>query len=265
VEPTSLHIEQLRAFLADTLEISRQDMRHIRFSKEHPPHITVACIYATIIKASSECLLLLSQPTISTGGILRGIVESWADLSAVIKDGHYVNRMLATFYVEKLRYMKSMISAPLNPHFVDMVKHLDPQTEKLKVTAELASIEKRGYKRLTNADRLKAGGIEDIYHSFYWQLCLQSHNNAGALEYRHISKKGDNFEVMLCNANSTIELINYFDPLIAILVDCAIKVHRFLKTRIAPDIKIVHQYEQRRVAFDALRKAIIAGSAPHSP
>jgi hypothetical protein len=252
--PTTAHIEQFRALLTDTLNHSTTDLQHLHFDKQRPQHVTIACIYATIIQSSHECLVLLSSPTITVGTVLRGIVESWADLSAVIKDAKYVQRMLATFYVEKLRYMVNMILTPTNPFFVDMAKHLDPKAEKAMATAELEKIEKRGHKRLTNAGRLRAGGIEDIYQSFYWQLCLQSLNNAGALEYRHIVKKGDDFEIVLCDGNSTLELVNCFDPLIAILIDCAIKVHGFLDTKIAP------KYEQRRVEFDAFRKKVLAES-----
>ena len=48
------------------------------------------------------------------------------------------------------------------------------------MTVELAALEGSAYKRLSSAERLKAGDITDIYEGFYWQLCLHSHNNAGA-------------------------------------------------------------------------------------
>jgi hypothetical protein len=237
------------------LENATTDMRHVKFNKDLSPHVTIACIYATIIQSARECSRLLSAPTITVGGTLRGIIESWSDLSAVIKDGGYVNRMLATFLFEKQRYIKSMLKSPNNPFFVEMIKHIDPSVEKAKVMAELTALESAGYKPLTNAGRLKAGDITDIHEGFYWQLCLHSHNNAGALEIRHIVRTGGEFEVMLCNPNSTIELVNYFDPLIVILFDSTIKVHSFFKTGIAP------KYEGRRKEFDTFRKAVLTGTA----
>jgi hypothetical protein len=70
-----------------------------------------------------------------------------------------------------------------------------------------------------------------------------------------IVRTGNDFEVMLCNPNSTIELVNYFDPLIVILIDSTIKVHSFLKTGMAA------KYEERRKEFDAFRQAVLAGTA----
>jgi hypothetical protein len=254
MEPTPANIEQFRARLIELLQSVTDNMQYLKFDKELPPHVTAACIYATIVQSSRECFSLLSTPTVTVGGALRGIIESWSDLSAVIKDGKYVNRMLATFLAEKLRYMNSMIKSPHNPFFVEMSKHLDPEVEKAKVTVELAALEGSCYKRLSSAERLKAGDITDIYEGFYWQLCLHSHNNAGALEIRHILKTETGFEVMLCNPNSTIELVNYFDPLLVILIDSTIKIHSYLNTGIAP------QFEQRRTEFDAFRKAVLAGT-----
>src|SRR5271166_5665704 len=125
MEPTEAHIDQFRQLLTNTLEASTQDMRHIRFEKEDPQHLAVVCIYATVVQSTRECVVLLAHPTVAVGGMIRSIVESYADMCAAIDDSGYVENMLATFYAQSLSLLNNMIRAPTNPFHGDLGKKLD--------------------------------------------------------------------------------------------------------------------------------------------
>src|SRR5258707_14569808 len=71
-------------------------------------------VYLTILQSANEAALLLQQPTITTGGILRSIVESYADLCALVTTPEYAARMLATFYEQNSKLYRDMLRGPPN-------------------------------------------------------------------------------------------------------------------------------------------------------
>jgi hypothetical protein len=95
----------------------------------------------------------------------------------------------------------------------------------------------RGQKPLATRERFALADRQDIYQSWYWHLCLNSHNNVGELERRHIAKSGSDFLIVPYKFNSPGELMMYFDGVTAILIDSAITIHNFLGTNVADDYK----------------------------
>jgi hypothetical protein len=136
-----------------------------------------------------------------------------------------------------------------------MAQHLNADTALKATSAELAQYQKHGHRPLSNKDRLRIAGLDDIHQAFYWQLCLESHNNAAMLQIRHLEEddKG-NLKINLFAKTTNIQLINLLDPLVAILLDVGKKTHEFFQTGLAP------LYDQRRVAFDEFRKNVEANS-----
>jgi hypothetical protein len=250
LEPTPARIEEYRRLVAEVLDDSVRDMSHMLFDKEDAQHSCLATIYATIIQSARDCMIVLSQPSVTAvGGMLRSIVESYADLCATINDKDYVKRLIATFYQEKLRLMRNMRRAPTNAFHEDLAKHFDTDAEQVKVSAELAAL---GVEPLKIHERFAAGGLQEIYESLYWQLCLQGHNNVSALQGRHIRGTSDEYQIVLFQNNRPSELAMYFDVLSAVLTDCAIRVHGFLDTKVLP------RYEKRVLALRAFRDAVHA-------
>jgi hypothetical protein len=250
LEPTSARIEEYRRLVAEVLDDSLRDMRVMLFDKEDAQHSCLATIYATIVQSAHDCMIVLSQPSVTAiGGMLRSIVESYADLCATINDRDYVKRLLATFYQEKLRLVGNMRRSPTNAFHEDLAKHFDTDAEQEKVSAELTAL---GVQPLRIHERFAAGGLQEIYESLYWQLCLQGHNNVAALQGRHIRGTSDKYQLVLFQENRPSELAMYFDVLLAVLTDCAIRVHGFL------DTKIQSGYEKRVLALRKFRDAVHA-------
>ena len=66
----------LERVLAD----AEQDVMHLGISVNDAAAVAV---YFTIVQSAFECAVLLQQPTITVGGVLRGLMESYADLRAL--------------------------------------------------------------------------------------------------------------------------------------------------------------------------------------
>jgi len=99
-------IARYREMLADVLRDAFEDVERLTFTPERG---VLAGVYFTIVHSGAECAGLLAQPTITVGGVLRGILESFADLCALLQSPNYVRRMLATFYDQR-RVSRSTLS-----------------------------------------------------------------------------------------------------------------------------------------------------------
>src|SRR6202030_2023963 len=94
-DPIDEDIIAFRHLLNDTLGQSISDAQRFQFDDKNPQHLLTISLYATIVQASHDCAILLDEETVTiVGGALRSIVESWADLTSIIADENYGQRML---------------------------------------------------------------------------------------------------------------------------------------------------------------------------
>lgn len=237
MQPSPAQIEEYRRLATEALEESNRDMHRILLyteasrDKADPQKLAVACIYAATIQSARDCLILLGKRSGSTVAcLLRSIVESYVDLCAAIIDEKYIDRMMATFYQEKRRMLKSFGRGEdifFDPDIPDPTAELD------NVSAELTTIESRGQKPLKVDERFDCGERWGIYEWIYWQLCLRNQNNIGALEKRHVQRITDDLQVLMVEESDPSELAIYYDALAWLLIDSAIRVHEFLKTGVS--------------------------------
>jgi hypothetical protein len=195
---------------------------------------TLVAVYFTILQSAVELALLLQQPTVTAGGVLRGIVESYADLCALITTPHYAARMLATFYEQKCNLYRDMLRDPSNPCHADLARQHDPQTNLDECQRLLEEQKTRGFLPLSNYARLEQGGLKYEYRSLYWQLCLESHNSISAVEARHIEQTPNGIDVHLRKDNHTGELLKYYDSLTSIVIDASLRIHQFANSQDVP-------------------------------
>jgi hypothetical protein len=160
MEPSTAHIEEIRHTETALLAESIGDVRQLVFEKDDAQHLAAVTLYATILQGCHECLVLLREPSVTAvGGMLRSILESYADLRATIKDPQYVKRLVATFYREKLRLLGSMRRDPNNEFHADLAQHIDAEREAPKVRAELVAINAQP---LENYERFAAGDQQEL-------------------------------------------------------------------------------------------------------
>jgi hypothetical protein len=81
------HVDEYRRLLDGVLSAMRRDLSLATFDHGVPQQLTVACLYATIYESALESRDLLKNASVTTvGGVLRSVLESYADLCAVIID-----------------------------------------------------------------------------------------------------------------------------------------------------------------------------------
>jgi hypothetical protein len=177
-------------------------------------------------------------------------------MCAAIDDSGYVENMLATFYAQSLSLLNNMIRAPTNLFHGDLAKKLDMDGLKTNMIKALAFHAGHNRKPLKTYERFKRAGLQDIYESLYWNLCLSGHNTVSAFERRHVIRNGSDIQVVPVKPNSTVELAMYCDALTLVLIDCAFRVHKFLDTNLAAN------YEKRMSELKAFRTAVHAAAPP---
>jgi hypothetical protein len=224
-------------FLARLIDRATLDLTALSFRTDKTQHLALACLYSTILQSVTECVTLLSKPTITVPAVIRTIVESYADLCALVKDKRHANRMLATFCKEKKRHLTSMLNSPDNVYHKDVATKINATVELRKVMSQLAKLKTRKHLPMLTEHRFQFAGLDDIYRTYYWQLCLEGHNSLRVLEERHIVQTGDRLNLVLVKPNSAEDLWGWIDCLAAFLLDASVKLHKFLRSGAAKEYR----------------------------
>lgn len=238
---------QYREHLRSVVTCAVNTLPRVQFNKHDPQHFIAICLYGTILQSASDCYRLMQEPTVLVASALRGILESYVDLVAVIRDRDHAKRMLATFHDEQRKHLEDMIRAPDNPFHVDVASHLDPAQKLGEIGSELQSLKEQGHHPLSVYDRFAKAGLVELYRTVYWQLCLQAHNNIIALEHRHIRRVGNDFEIDVFSDNGNDEICMYCDTLCGILVQSTRKLYQLV------EFSIPAEFEEVIAAFEAAR------------
>jgi hypothetical protein len=224
IEPDPI-ISRYQEMLQEILRDAEQDFDHLTFSAESG---VLGAVYLTIMQSAAECAGLLNRPTITVGSVLRGILESFADLCALVQAPSYVRRMLATFYDQKRVLYTDMLRDPANPFHADLAQRCDPAAELAHVTRLLELQKADGFMPYSNFERLVCGDLKHEYRSLYWQLCLESHNSISAIEARHVEQTADGVSLGLFKGNGPGELLKYYDSLTSMIIEASLRVHSFV-------------------------------------
>ncbi|HZT04578.1 MAG TPA: DUF5677 domain-containing protein [Steroidobacteraceae bacterium] len=223
-------ILQYRELLGHLLDCTQRILPTVRFDKRRSQHVAAMCIYATILQSIGECHRLMDRSTVTVPGIMRSVLESYADLSAVIANPEYPKKMLATLYEEQRKHLQDVIKEPQNPFHAQLAAKIDPRAELSKVTSSLDHLRQEGHVPLRIKDRLDAAGLANIYRTVYWELCLHDHNNLAVLESRHIRRTGETqFEIDVFAENSAHQIGTSYDTLTGILADASHRLYRLLE------------------------------------
>lgn len=245
----------LKKALSDCLA----DMPKTPIDTADTQQLIACCIFATILQTASECVDLMEKSTSVTcvGGMIRGALESYADLCALIKDEHYALCMTATFFKERKRLAKNMrASAGSNPHHETLAKSIDAEKEFTEMTARLAEMRGMGIKPLGVDQRFAAAGLKNMYESLYFSLSLESHNNISVLQDRHFSEKDGRLEITVFKDNRLGQLAMYYDALLTIVIDSATRLHPFLNSPRA------EYYARQAVALAHFKKETFGFETP---
>jgi len=221
----------------------------LKFDKDNPQHLYSICLYCSILSISQSCVLLITNNhLVSFPILLRSLVEAHVDLINSLKDPVYFKKMYLGYLGEKKRLFKNVKDNPSNPFFKTIISSMNLDEEIRKVEDEVNRIKSESIKQLSVWDRFLEACLEDIYQFVYWNLCLYTHNNARALERRHIKMTNDSYEIILDENESLDNWLPYIDTLLGILIDSSVRIHAFLETTAES------YFSALKERFDELRK-----------
>jgi len=229
----------------------------LKFRKDNPQHLYSICLYCSILSLGQSCLLLvLNKYLIPLRILLRSLVEAHVDLINSINDPYYFKKMYLVYLAEKKRLLSNAMKNPDNPFFEYIRASMNLEEEIQKIDEESNQIKTKAIRSLNVAERFSQANLTNQYQVVYWNLCLDAHNNARALERRHIRKKGDNFEIILEDVELSDNWLTYFDTLLGILIGSSIEIHAFLET------KTDKYFSELQEKFNELRKRYPVVAAP---
>jgi hypothetical protein len=251
-------VARYREHLARVLDGALKILPTVKFDKHDPQHLAAICLYATIFQSVSDCFRLVEEPaTVAVPIIMRSMLESYADLCAVIQDRDYPKKMLATFHQEQRKHLEDMLKFPGNPFHADVATHIDPGVKLKEVQVESDKFRKEKHFPLSVFERFKLAGLSDLYRTVYWQLCLDAHNNIAALEQRHVRREtGSDFEVDIFAENSSHSLGMYYDTITAIFIDSSRQFYSLVGFAV-PDVfgQLIAEFDKFRAEATSILTA----------
>jgi hypothetical protein len=217
-----------RASLDGVIADARSGLKILKASTKT---FALVAVYLTIMKSTIEAAEALRTGTsVTIGGTVRSILESYADLCSLAKDPLYARRMLATLYKERCRLFEDMVNHPTNQYHASLAQQLDPAVELAAATQQLANEKADGFEPLDNYQRLDVAGLSNEYRSLYWQLCMESHNNIATIEQRHIDASNGDAVLVLERPTPPGTMMKYYDSLVSMLIEASILVHTQAKS-----------------------------------
>jgi hypothetical protein len=247
-DPATL-LGDYRAMLDGAIADARADLSGLQAK---PKYMTLAAVYLTVLQSTIEAANALRAPTITIGGVVRSILESYADLHALARNPLYARRMLATLYEQRCKLFQDMLTHPANQYHASLAQQLDPAAELAQSTQQLNTEKAAGYQPLNNYDRMDAAGLSNEYRSLYWQLCLESHNSIATIEARHIDSARDGvIRLVLERDNPPGTMLKYLDSLVSMLIEASLLVY----SKVNPQMCV--RWQRRQADLHAYRSANI--------
>lgn len=205
--------------------------REVRFDKENPQHLSVICLYASILEVAGSINVLVEEKhTTSVPILLRTLLEAFASLRCCCIDPEHFKVMGAGFLVQKRRLLKSALENPDNPYLKPLARASDLEKDIAEIERQTAELEEKGTKAINIYQEFKKGDLLAEYHSLYWILCMQAHNNVSALEDRHLEKDGETYEVTMYKEENPADTVRNVDSMCGLLMDASARVHGILET-----------------------------------
>ncbi|OYR18269.1 DUF5677 domain-containing protein [Brucella thiophenivorans] len=231
--------------LLDIYDASVRNLPHLKFNKDNEHNRTLVSLYATIIEMTNSAIIL-RKSGVFTGVdvILRTTLEAHVDLINLANDATYMNSMRAVYHKEWIRVTEEGLKGE-NQFLAFFKNNVDAEEQLAHHKSELAKCLATS-KMLTNFEKFKMAGMEEIYRSIYNSLCNESHNNIRALNDRHFRQKAEGAEIVIFDQPTKIDLAATLDCFIAtLLLSCEI-LHHYFKS----DEKIQNEFKSFRAYKD---------------
>lgn len=200
------NILELKSKLDNVYRAARDGLSDVDFEKT-PQHLIVVALCCRMIELAEVFLSLMGKKGAISAlpGIVRSLLEAYADLINLKNDPRYLAQMKSSFYRMKKKIAhSSLCSSQENPYLAPICDEVDVETLLQEIDDEIEEcIAEGAAKRFTIEDKFSKAGLVNEYQSVYVLLCNHAHNNIFELERRHIE---------ICEKRLTIHLFSETKP-----------------------------------------------------
>lgn len=205
------------------------ESRKLSFSRRHPQQLYAACLHAALLAQLSSCLGLLKKVEFTpVPGILRDLLETYADLVNLCRCPEYVVRLQASFLARqgKVLQLADRPGGATNPVVRKLAGNLTPAQAYGRIAERLAEYERYGLGLLGTRERFERAGLATLHDSVYALLALYSPNNLNDLPERWLDETESEHKLAGLKAWQSDLLETFLHTLAGVVVDSYRRVSR---------------------------------------
>lgn len=246
-------VARLDAVYRQVLEESRK----LRFDRTHPQQVYAACLHAAILAQLSAALTLLKEgKNDAVPGILRDLLETYADLVNLCRCPEYVVRLQAGFLARQGRVLRLAEKLSLaNPAVRRLAGDAALREAYEKTAHRLAEYERFGLGVLPIRDRFERAGLASLHDSVYATLAIFSTHNLADLPSRFLEDKEGRQQIAAMRPWQSELLESFLHTLAGVIVDAYRRVARLSPKPEADGLNHVAQALRQYVSGIGGRKA----------
>lgn len=163
--------------------------------KHNPYRIRILQMFSTLFDMTKDYILLLERRRfIIVPLILRSAMDTLVDLKLLLSNPdniYHVEAQRLKRQKEALEYEMDIDSLATEKSSSDRDQSLFERHEAL--ARDLEDLKVKGYAPLSERAKFEKAGMVDLYRTYFLAFSMESHNNAAALDSRHLvrDEKGD--------------------------------------------------------------------------
>ncbi|RME58190.1 hypothetical protein D6779_07015 [Candidatus Parcubacteria bacterium] len=214
-------VSELKNKLEKVYQIVSNELSGIGFDKT-PQHLIIVALCCRILELIHAFLLLMENngSMAALPGIVRSLLEAYADLINLKNDERYLAQMELAFHLTRKKIAQfSAGGSTGNPYLVSVSDEVDLEKCIKEIEGQISNCKEEGaMAHFTIEQKFRKAGLIDEYQSIYVLLCDHAHNNIRQLERRHIEIFGNRLTIHLLSETKPEELYGLVDVVGACLV-----------------------------------------------
>lgn len=214
--------------LEDVFRRVLEESRKLRFDRSHAQQVYAACMHAAVLAQFSAALTLLKEgKNDSVPGILRDLLETYADLVNLCHCPEYVVRIQTAYLAKQGRVLRLAEKLSLTNPAVRRLAGDRALREAYEKTAHrLAEYERFGLGVLPIRDRFERAGLAALHDSVYATLAIFSTHNLTDLPSRFLEDSEGHQQIAALKPWQSELLEGFLHTLAGVLVDAYRRVVR---------------------------------------
>lgn len=201
----------------------------LKFNKSIRVDGAVVCSYGTLIEMTSGCLALIrAGENTCVSIVFRSFLEAAADFINLNADETYIEHLMMKNDEEWIKVLD--VKNQANPFLASIFADASIEERRAQFQQNVEKRNKQGIRSFNIKERFAKANLLDEYNSIYRFKSGSTHNSIGAMIDRHITPKGESFELVIYKERSAQHFLAELDSISGILLLATRSVHTRLKS-----------------------------------